>query len=98
VVARVLVSALVLTNTSVWSSPDAVDARLTAAQSAWQRTDSAHFEIHYVPALARDVEVAPHRPHRSGIVLPLDLGDPSIDTLIAHELTHLLVVEITDRR
>jgi hypothetical protein len=39
-------------------------------------------------------QVAPQQPHRSRIVLPLEGGDPHLDALMAHELTHLLVGEI----
>jgi len=31
-------------------------ALTTAGQSSWQRTESTHFEIHYLPALTSDVE------------------------------------------
>jgi len=53
---RVLVFALTLTTASVWSSPEAAAAPFTQGQSAWQRTESRHFEIHYLPALARELE------------------------------------------
>ena len=43
---RALALALALTTTTP----------LAQNQSAWQRTDSRHFELHYVPALARDLE------------------------------------------
>ena len=39
-------------------------------------------------------QVAPPQPHRSRIVLPLPEGDAELDSLIVHELTHLLVSEI----
>ena len=39
-------------------------------------------------------QVAPPRPHRSRITLPLPEGDPQLDALMVHELTHLLVSEI----
>ena len=39
-------------------------------------------------------QVAPPQPHRSRIVLPLSAGDAQLDTVIAHELTHLLMCEI----
>jgi len=38
--------------------------------------------------------VAPPQPHRSRIVLPLAETDAQLDTLLVHELTHLLVCEI----
>ena len=52
---RALVFALILTTTAVWSSPAAV-APYRQSQSVWQRTESDHFEIHYLPALARELE------------------------------------------
>src|SRR4051794_4816743 len=39
-------------------------------------------------------EVAPARPHRSRIVLPLPESNADLDTKITHELTHLLMCEI----
>ena len=109
----------------------------------WRRTESQHFEIHYLPATAPELdrivhsaeraydrvsgrlnfvlatrvplvifapsaplsqeqvvaysiseEVAPARPHRSRIVLPLGGEDAQLDGRIVHELTHLLVCEI----
>jgi hypothetical protein len=39
-------------------------------------------------------QVAPRRPHRSRITLPLPEGDAPLETMIVHELTHLLVSEI----
>ena len=53
---RALVFALTLTTAGVWSSPKAAPALFTQTQPAWQRTDSQHFEIHYLPALARELE------------------------------------------
>jgi hypothetical protein len=53
---RALVLALTLTTAGVWLSPEAAAAPFTQGQSAWQRTDSQHFEIHYLPALARQLE------------------------------------------
>jgi hypothetical protein len=52
---RALAFALTLTTASVGSSPEAA-APFTQVQSAWQRTESQHFEIHYLPALARELE------------------------------------------
>ena len=45
-------------------------------------------------AYATSEEVAPHHPHRSRLVLPLDESDAQLDRLIVHELTHLLMYEI----
>ena len=53
---RALVFALILPMAGVWSSPGAAAARFTQGQSAWQRTESEHFEIHYLPALARELD------------------------------------------
>ena len=53
---RALVFALTLTTAGAWSSPEAAAAPFTQAQSAWQRIESQHFEIHYLPALARELE------------------------------------------
>ena len=53
---RALVFALTLMTAGVWSSPEAAAAPFPQGQSAWQRTDSQHFEIHYLPALARELD------------------------------------------
>jgi hypothetical protein len=53
---RALVFALTLATAGVSSSPEAAAAPFTQGQSAWQRTESQHFEIHYLPALARELE------------------------------------------
>jgi hypothetical protein len=47
-----------------------------------------------VAAYATSDQVAPPRPHRSRIVLPLPEDDAQLDALIVHELTHLFVCEI----
>jgi hypothetical protein len=47
-----------------------------------------------VVAYAISDEVAPQRPHRSRLVLPLPESDADLDALIVHELTHLLFGEI----
>jgi hypothetical protein len=140
---RALARALTLTSAGVWLPSETARPQSRPNQSAWLRTDSQHFEIHYLPAIASEVdavirsaeraydeisrrldfvfgkkvpvvmaaaagpltrdelvayavsdEVAPQRPHRSRIVLPLPERDPDLDTLIVHELTHLLVGEI----
>jgi len=129
--------------TAAVSLPQAATRESRQSQSSWLKTDSQHFEIHYLPSLARDVErvarsaeraydhisgrldfvfakkvplimsaptgrltrdeivaysvsdaVAPQRPHRSRLVLPVPEGDADLDALIVHELTHLLVCEI----
>jgi len=53
---RALVFALTLTTAGVWSSREAVAAPFTQGQSAWQRIESQHFEIHYLPAVARELD------------------------------------------
>jgi hypothetical protein len=127
----------------VWLSPGVATAQSEQGQSAWLRTDTEHFEIHYLPALTRELDrvvrsaeraydrisgrldfvlatkvplvvfapsgpltreqavaygmsdqVAPRRPHRSRITLPLPEGDAELYPMILHELTHLLVSEI----
>ena len=49
-----LAFALTLTTAGVLSSPEAARAPSRQDQSAWQKTESQHFEIHYLPALARE--------------------------------------------
>ena len=51
---RALVFALTLTTAGAWASPEAA-APFTQDPSAWQRVESQHFEIHYLPALASEV-------------------------------------------
>jgi hypothetical protein len=53
---RALLVALTLTTAGVWSSPEAARAPSSRRQAPWQRTDSQHFEIHYLPALAGERE------------------------------------------
>ena len=140
---RALAFALTLMTAGVWLSPRAATALSRQDQSAWLRTDTQHFEIHYLPALTRELgrvvrsaeraydgisgrlefvlatkvplvifapsgpitrdqaiaygmsdRVAPRRPHRSRISLPLPESDAELDPMIVHELTHLLVSEI----
>jgi hypothetical protein len=130
-------------STGVWPAAEPARAQSRPDQSAWLRTESPHFEIHYLPALAPEVdavvrsaerayeqisgrldfvfgkkvplvmfatagpltrdevvayaisdEVAPQRPHRSRLVLPLPQRAADLDALIVHDLTHLLVGEI----
>jgi len=140
---RALAFALTLMTAGVWFSPGAATALSRQGQTAWLRTDTQHFEIHYVPALTRELDrvarsaeraydrisarlefalgtkvplvifapsgpitrdqaidygmsdrVAPQQPHRSRISLPLPEDDAELETMITHELTHLLVSEI----
>ncbi|MCA1604495.1 MAG: DUF1570 domain-containing protein, partial [Acidobacteria bacterium] len=132
-----------LMTTGMWLFPTTATALSAQGQSLWLRTESQHFEIHYVPALAPELDrvvrsaeraydrisgrlnfvlatkvplvmfassgpmtreqvaayatsdqVAPPQPHRSRIVLPLRQSDAELDSVIVHELTHLLVSEI----
>ena len=53
-----LLFALTLMTLGVWSAPQAAREPSTQDQSSWQRTESQHFEIHYLPALAREVDGA----------------------------------------
>ena len=53
---RALVFALTLMTAAMWSPPQAATARSQPGQSLWLRTESQHFEIHYLPALAREVD------------------------------------------
>ena len=140
---RALVFVLTVTAPGVWLSQEAAAIPPAQGQIRWQRVDSQHFEIHYLPALAHELDrvtrsaeraydrisarlnfalgtkvplimfapsgpvtredvviyatsdqVAPQRPHRSRLVLPLRDSDTLLDAQIVHELTHLLVGEI----
>ena len=140
---RAPVFALILMTTGVWLSTEAATAVSGQTRSSWLKTESKHFEIHYLPPFSRELdrvvrsaeraydqisgrlnfvlatkvplvmfapsgsitreevgayaasdEVAPPRPHRSRLVLPLPEGDAQLYALIVHELTHLLVSEI----
>jgi hypothetical protein len=53
---RTLVLALTLTTAGVLPAREAAAISLTRAQSDWQRLESQHFEIHYLPALARELD------------------------------------------
>jgi hypothetical protein len=53
---RAVAVALTLTTAGVWSWPDVARAQSTQALSQWQRTDSQHFEIHYLPALVPELD------------------------------------------
>ena len=53
---RALAFALILTIAGVSLSPEIATAQSRQGQSLWLRTESQHFEIHYLPTLARDVE------------------------------------------
>lgn len=53
---RALAFALTLTTAGAGSSPEAAAARVTQGQPAWQRIESQRFEIHYLPALAPELD------------------------------------------
>ena len=53
---RALVFALTLVTTSVWSSPVVAREPSKQDQSTWQSTEFQHVEIHYPPALARELD------------------------------------------
>jgi hypothetical protein len=40
----------------VWLSPETATAQSRQGQSPWLRTESQHFEIHYLPALAPELD------------------------------------------
>ena len=52
---RVLTFALTLLTAAMWLPPQAVTARSQQGKSPWLKTQSQHFEIHYLPASAREV-------------------------------------------
>ena len=49
---RAPVFALTLMTAGVWLSPEAATTPSRQGQSPWQRTESQHFEIHYLAAAA----------------------------------------------
>lgn len=53
---RALVFALAVTTASVSPSSEVAAVPLTQGPPGWQRTDSQHFEIHYLPALATELD------------------------------------------
>ena len=53
---QALVFAVTLLTASVWVSSLTAAAVSGQGQSAWRRTDSQHFEIHYLPALAGELD------------------------------------------
>jgi hypothetical protein len=48
--------ALTLITAGLWFSPEAATAQSRQGQSPWLRSESQRFEIHYLPALARELE------------------------------------------
>jgi hypothetical protein len=53
---QLLIFAATLMTAAMWSPAQAATTESRQGQSRWLRTESRHFEIHYLPALARDVE------------------------------------------
>ena len=53
---RALAFALTLMTTAVWLPPETATAQSRQGQSPWRRTESQHFEIHYLPALGRELD------------------------------------------
>ena len=55
-VSRVLIFALSLMTGDMWLPPQAATARSWQGQSLWSRTESQHFEIHYLSGLAPEAD------------------------------------------
>ena len=53
---ELLMFAVTLMTAAMWSPPQAATRESRQSHSRWLRTESQHFEIHYLPTLARDVE------------------------------------------
>ena len=53
---RALISALTLVIAGAWSSQQGAMALSSQGQSSWLRTQSRHFEIHYPPSLAPELD------------------------------------------
>jgi hypothetical protein len=53
---RALTFALTLMTAGVWLSPGVATAQSQQGQSGWLRTDTQHFEIHYLPALTPELD------------------------------------------
>lgn len=53
---RAVALVLTLMTAGAWSAPEAASAQSTQPLPPWQRTDSQHFEIHYLPALAPELD------------------------------------------
>jgi hypothetical protein len=53
---QALVFALTLMTAGVWLSPITAAVGSRQGQSPWRRTESQHFEIHYLPALGRELD------------------------------------------
>jgi hypothetical protein len=53
---QVFLFAVTLMTAAIWSPPQGVTTESRQSQSRWLRTESRHFEIHYLPPLAREVD------------------------------------------
>src|SRR5262245_23999964 len=53
---QVLIFAVTLMTAAMWVPPQAATTGSRQGQSRWLRTESQHFEIHYLPALAPEVD------------------------------------------
>src|SRR5262245_48205300 len=53
---QVLMFAVTRMTAAMWSPPPAATTESRQRQSQWLRTESPHFEIHYLPALAPEVD------------------------------------------
>jgi hypothetical protein len=53
---RALAFTLTLLTAGVWLSPGVAGAQSPQGQPEWLRTDTRHFEIHYLPALTRELD------------------------------------------
>jgi hypothetical protein len=53
---QLLLFAVTLMTAAMWSPPQPATTESRQRQSPWLRTESQHFEIHYLPTLAREVE------------------------------------------
>ena len=53
---RALGFTLTVMTAAVWLSPQAATARSRQGELPWLRTESQHFEIHYLPVLAPELD------------------------------------------
>ena len=73
---------------------EAMQREPAARLDAWMAATTDPRTRDEIVAHATSDEVAPQRPHRSRLVLPVPERDADLDALVVHELTHLLVCEI----
>jgi hypothetical protein len=100
---RVLMFALTLMTAAMWLPPQAATARSRQNQLPWLRTQSQHFEIHYLPALAHEVDRVVRSAeqaydHISGrldfvfakkvpLVMSATTGPPTRDEIVAYAMS-----------